>query len=70
MRCLDINGAHPENDAVILVGILAGNTFDFSKSFFETYFCCKSCTIFVISVIYITIFFTFIEIISNEKYIL
>lgn len=24
MRCLDANGAHPENDAIMLVGILAG----------------------------------------------
>lgn len=24
MRCLDLHGAHPENDAMMLVGILAG----------------------------------------------
>lgn len=38
MRCLDMNGAHPENDAVILVGILAGKIkryiFQFSENKF------------------------------------
>lgn len=24
MRCLDLNGAHPENDAIMLIGILTG----------------------------------------------
>lgn len=27
MRCLDLNGGHPENDALMLVGILTGNHF-------------------------------------------
>lgn len=55
MRCLDLNGGHPENDAVMLVGILAGKKFEVPESFFETFLSCKSCTIFVITIIYITI---------------